>query len=85
MGYKIEPRSINLVGLRRSGFSREDIAAIRSAYKLLYRSNLRLEDALARIDAEVPNEPVREIAAFVRASKRGICRERGSRDTSVEE
>jgi UDP-N-acetylglucosamine acyltransferase len=85
MGYKMEPRGVNLVGLRRAGFSREDIAAIRSAYKLLYRSGLRLEEALARMAAELPTEPVRELVAFVRSSKRGICRERGGSETAIDD
>jgi len=85
MGYKMAPRGVNVVGLKRTGFSREDIGAIRSAYKLLYRSNLRLEDAVARMDAELPAEPVREIAAFIRSSRRGICRARGSSEIAIGE
>jgi UDP-N-acetylglucosamine acyltransferase len=85
VGYEMRPRGVNLVGLRRSGFSREDIAAIRSAYKILYRSNLGNEEALSRLDAELPNDAVLEIAAFVRSSNRGICRERGGDGDEIAE
>lgn len=85
VGYKMQPRGVNLVGLRRSGFSREDIAAVRAAYKILYRSNLGKEAALARLDAEFTCDAVREIAAFVRSSKRGITRERANNENGIDE
>jgi UDP-N-acetylglucosamine acyltransferase len=52
-----------------------DVQALKTAYKLLYRSGLKLEDALARIEAEVPTEHTRHLVAFIGSSKRGICRE----------
>jgi UDP-N-acetylglucosamine acyltransferase len=73
----VAPRGLNLVGLRRAGFSREDVQALKIAYRLLYRSGLKLDHALARIEAEVPTEHTRHLVAFVRSSKRGICREQG--------
>ena len=73
-GYKVTPKGINLVGLKRAGFSAADIAAIKRAYRLLYRSGLRLEEALRRIEAEVGTEHALHLVRFVRASKRGICR-----------
>lgn len=68
-------KGLNLVGLRRAGFDASQIAALKSAYKILYRSGLKLEDALARIETEVPTEHTRRLTAFIRSSKRGICRE----------
>jgi len=73
-GYKVTPKGINLVGLKRAGISDEEIAAIKQAYRLLYRSGLRLEDALRRIETEVPNQHTLHLVSFVRSSKRGICR-----------
>jgi UDP-N-acetylglucosamine acyltransferase len=67
---------LNLIGLKRAGFSRSDIAALKTAYKLLYRSDLHLQEALQRIEAEVSTEHTRHLVEFVRASKRGICREK---------
>lgn len=74
MGYKMVPKGLNLVGLRRAGFTRDDIAALKQAYKILYRSGLKLEDALARIEAELSTEHTRHLVRFIRSSKRGIAR-----------
>lgn len=74
-GMYIEAKGLNVVGMRRAGFGREDIAALKSAYRILYRSGLKLEQALARIAAEIPNQHTRHLVDFVRSSKRGICRE----------
>ena len=71
----IKPYGLNLVGLKRAGFTRADIQALKAAYKLLYRSGLKLDDALARIEAEVPTEHTLHLVRFIKGSKRGICRE----------
>lgn len=73
--FNIAAKGLNLVGLRRAGFKAAEVAALKTAYKILYRSNLKLEEALARIEAEVPTEHTRHLVAFIRSSKRGICRE----------
>lgn len=78
-GLYIEPNGVNRVGLERAGFSPDRIAAIKQAYRILYRSGLRLEDALARIEQEIPNEDTLHLVRFVRASRRGICRRRSAR------
>jgi UDP-N-acetylglucosamine acyltransferase len=73
--FNVAPRGLNLVGLRRAGLSAEDIAALKRAYQLLYRSKLSLEAALEAIEREVGNPHARHLVDFVRRSKRGICRE----------
>lgn len=73
--FDVAPRGLNLVGLERAGFKRSDIAALKTAYRILYRSGLKLKDALARIEAEIPNEHAKHLVSFIRSSKRGICRE----------
>ncbi len=66
---------LNLVGLKRRGFSDELIADIKKAYKILVRSNLRVEEALHRIKEEVPMSPeIEHFVEFVEKSERGICR-----------
>lgn len=65
--------SVNVVGLRRAGISRETRDEIRKAYKLLYRSGLPIKEALARMEAELSSPEVAELIAFCRASKRGIA------------
>jgi UDP-N-acetylglucosamine acyltransferase len=74
-GYRVAATGLNLVGLRRAGFTREQIATLKKAYQILYRSKLKLEDALRRIEAELDDEHVRHLVRFIRSSKRGICRE----------
>jgi UDP-N-acetylglucosamine acyltransferase len=75
-GFEPRPVGLNKVGLRRAGFQPEDIAAIKKAYRILYRSGLKLEAALERIEAEVATSHTRHLVEFIRRSKRGICRER---------
>jgi UDP-N-acetylglucosamine acyltransferase len=72
--FNITPRGLNLVGLRRAGFSAADIAALKKAYRLLFREGLTLEDALERIEEETATEHTRHLVEFVRGSKRGIAR-----------
>jgi UDP-N-acetylglucosamine acyltransferase len=74
-GHDARPVGLNVVGLKRAGFSVAQVAGIKAAYRTLYRSGLRLEDALAKLEAGDPDEHVVHLVGFVRASKRGICRE----------
>jgi UDP-N-acetylglucosamine acyltransferase len=74
-GYNIEAKGLNLVGMKRAGFTSKETAAIKAAYRILYRSGLKLETALERIEAEVPGAHARHLVEFIRSSKRGICRE----------
>ncbi len=74
-GHPARPRGINGEGLRRRGFSPEAVAAIKRAYRALYRSGLKLEEALQRvreIAAAVPE--VAPFADFVGDSSRSIVR-----------
>jgi UDP-N-acetylglucosamine acyltransferase len=72
--FNVAPKGLNLVGLRRAGFSKEEIGALKNAYRILYRSGLKLEEALAQMEA-LGTEHTRHLVRFIRGSKRGICRE----------
>jgi UDP-N-acetylglucosamine acyltransferase len=72
--FNVAPKGLNLVGLRRAGFSKEEIGALKNAYRILYRSALKLEDALTQLEA-LGTEHTRHLVTFIRNSKRGICRE----------
>jgi UDP-N-acetylglucosamine acyltransferase len=74
VGFNVEPNGLNLVGLRRAGFSPSEISDLKKAYQILYRSNLKLADALRRIETEIPGEHTLHLVRFVRGSTRGICR-----------
>ncbi len=76
-GLYAEPKGLNLVGLKRAGFSARQISELKRAYRLLYRSGLPLSRALEDIQAEIPTEEARHLVAFIRRSERGICRPRG--------
>ena len=73
--FNVAAKGLNLVGLRRAGFSNDEIAALKAAYKILYKSGLKLEDSLKRIESELHTEHTSHLVAFIRSSKRGICRE----------
>jgi len=74
-GLYATPKGLNLVGLRRAGFAHEQIRALKTAYRILHKSGLKLKDALARIESEVPTEETHHLVSFIRASKRGVSRE----------
>ena len=74
---------VNLVGMRRAGISREEIQAVRAAFKLLNRSGLTIPQALEQIEADSAHLPaVRQLADFIRSSKRGVCTAMPARDSS---
>ena len=78
-GYSIEPEGLNLVGLKRAGFTSGQMQPLKAAYRLLYLSGLRLAEALWKIEAELASPETLHLVQFIRSSKRGICRERTSR------
>ncbi len=74
-GDRAKTVGLNLVGLQRRGFSEPVIRGIKRAYKLVYRSGLRVEEALERIAAELEQTPeLRAFIDFIRNSERGIAR-----------
>jgi UDP-N-acetylglucosamine acyltransferase len=72
--FDVAAKGLNTVGLKRAGLSRSEIALLKNAYRLLYRENLKLEEALVRIEREFPSPHTVHLINFVRSSKRGICR-----------
>jgi len=74
-GYPAKPRGTNNEGLRRRGFSNEDILAVRRAYKTLYRDGLSLEDARAVLEKAALESPVlKPLVDFLAVPGRGIVR-----------
>jgi UDP-N-acetylglucosamine acyltransferase len=74
-GSKMKPKGLNLVGLKRAGFTLQQVELLKKAYKVLYRSGMLLEDALGKIETELADENTLHLVKFIRGSKRGICRE----------
>jgi UDP-N-acetylglucosamine acyltransferase len=68
-------RGINIVGLRRRGFTLEQIERIKDVYRIIYQSNLNVSDACRKAEEELPeSEEKRTILDFIANSKRGIVR-----------
>jgi UDP-N-acetylglucosamine acyltransferase len=64
---------LNVIGLRRAGFAAETIAALREAFRILYKEGRMLRLALERIAADLGHVPeVDEVVTFVRGSTNGI-------------
>jgi UDP-N-acetylglucosamine acyltransferase len=74
-GRPTRPHGINSVGMERNGVSPEVVRKIRKAYKILYKSNLRLEDAIEEIeDLAGESDEVSTMVSFLRNVTRGILR-----------
>ena len=74
-GNGAQPYGINVTGLRRRGFSTEAIHMLKRAYKILYKSGLRLEEAITKIEELVPEHPELDVLArFLKVEGRGIIR-----------
>lgn len=74
-GNRATSAGLNTVGLKRRGFSPEAITGIKKAYRLIFRSGLRLDEAIARIRKEIPMLPeIVHFIEFAEKSERGICR-----------
>jgi PAS domain-containing protein len=74
-GHPAEAKTINVEGLKRRGFSREAIVAIRRAYKIIYRQGLTLEEAIAELTPMAAEQPELELLLdSLKQSERGIVR-----------
>lgn len=78
---------LNIVGLKRNGIPLATRQALSQAFRLLYRSNLSLEEALNTIEREVEQIPeVQHFVRFCRESKRGLmCLAKSEEDAREEE
>ncbi|MGH7818123.1 MAG: acyl-ACP--UDP-N-acetylglucosamine O-acyltransferase, partial [Candidatus Binatia bacterium] len=66
---------LNLEGLKRRGFDKGVIDAIRKAYRIVFQSKLKTDKALAKIRQDLPGIPeVDALVSFIANSRRGICR-----------
>lgn len=74
-GNTARPHGINSEGLKRRGYTTAVIAAIKAAYKVLYKSGLSLEDARGELERRLPDFPDLEpLTRFLRTGNRGIIR-----------
>ena len=74
-GNHAAPHAVNSEGLKRRGYSEEQVRAIREAYRLVYRCDLKLSEALERLEPPAAQRPeVRLFVDFIRSSTRSIVR-----------
>jgi UDP-N-acetylglucosamine acyltransferase len=75
VGNPATPHSINTEGLKRRGFSAEQIRNLRNAYRILYRSDLPLGTALEQLAALAPSQPeLQPLLDFIAKSERSLIR-----------
>ena len=74
-GDRAKLHGLNLEGLKRRGFDKTVIALLRKAYRIVFQSALRTEDALKKIREELPSSPeIEKFVSFIAQSQRGVCR-----------
>ncbi len=75
VGGPAKPHSINSEGLKRRGFTPQQIRNLRTAYRVLYRAGLRLEDALEQLRVAARDQPeVQALVDFIPTSTRSLVR-----------
>ena len=74
-GNTASPYGINSEGLKRRGFTSEAVMALKRAYRAIYKSGLTLEEAKAKLEADLAKHPEYQLLLdFLAVSKRGIVR-----------
>ena len=74
-GNKAEVRGLNSVGLRRRGFTDEQLSNLKKAYRILFRQSLQLKDALAELEVQFKEDKnIMYLVDFIKNSNRGITR-----------
>jgi UDP-N-acetylglucosamine acyltransferase len=75
VGARAELAGLNTVGMQRAGMTEEQVGRVKQAYKIVFRSNLGLAEALAQLDQELGAHPeVAHFVAFLKGSQRGLTR-----------
>ncbi len=64
---------LNIIGLRRAGFTSEQRLQLKAAYRLLFRSGKNLRAAIAEAQTQFADGPARTLVDFVATAKRGVC------------
>ena len=73
---------LNLTGLRRRGYSTEDISNLKRAYRELFHGDRTLKEKIQQLAAQNPSDAVREMLSFLQSESRGICRPSAKKDAS---
>jgi UDP-N-acetylglucosamine acyltransferase len=74
-GSRAELAGLNTIGMQRGGMSEEQVARVKQAYKIVFRSNLGLAEAIAQLEAELAGQPeIDHFISFLKGSQRGVTR-----------
>jgi UDP-N-acetylglucosamine acyltransferase len=72
-GEPLRPSGLNSIGMKRRGFEDGTISQLKKAYRILFRSNLNMSQAISRIREELPDLPeLNRLLEFIESSDRGI-------------
>lgn len=71
-GHRARILGLNVVGLRRGGFTQEQRSRIKAVYRLVFRSGLRLAEALVKAETDYPSPETNQIVQFIQSSRRGL-------------
>ncbi|WP_029898769.1 acyl-ACP--UDP-N-acetylglucosamine O-acyltransferase [Desulfohalovibrio reitneri] len=72
-GVRASLHGVNVIGLKRNGYTRDAISALKKAYQLIFRSDRTREEALDEVQADLGEHPeVMRLVDFIRSSKRGV-------------
>ncbi|NCW63804.1 MAG: acyl-ACP--UDP-N-acetylglucosamine O-acyltransferase [Betaproteobacteria bacterium] len=72
-GEKASPSGLNIEGLKRRNFSSDDLNELRKAYKIIYRENNTVDEAIKILD-QSNNKNIMKLTKFIKSSQRGIVR-----------
>ena len=74
-GYPLEVGGVNIIGLKRRGYTLDQIKPLKQAFKILFKSDLNTSQAVAKITAEVEQtDEIKELLNFISASERGLIK-----------
>lgn len=74
-GFPCSPHGLNIVGLKRRGFSRERMINLRHAYRIIFRSGMRLDEATQKLKEDFAgNQDVQLLIDFIENTQRGLAR-----------
>ncbi|HOL67626.1 MAG TPA: acyl-ACP--UDP-N-acetylglucosamine O-acyltransferase, partial [bacterium] len=74
-GHPAVPCGLNKIGLKRRSFPQEKIDLLEQAYRILFRANLNVSQAVRELEKLLPSEEISHLLRFIRNSQRGIARE----------
>lgn len=86
VGNRARVYRLNAVGIRRQGFTKQELEDIKRSYNIIFRSSLGLNDAIAALKKEMPDSAhAKRFIDFLQGTKRGIARERTRRKGEIPE